>query len=274
VFLISLGILKLISRYELLQRWLLALISFFLIIPIHNQAFAIEMEAKMNQKTCENYALTSEIQNRYDKIRKNLEKDFNSGLPYKLRTQLIDLRGETDQLSQKLFDVSDINDQEVNSLMNDTVDRLEKFIQLIPEISSNAPKVRTQYVVPFTNLSSLRAEHQECLMSIAIQQAKDDAKNDDATAIDDNIYQKLTEELKNLNANLYQAETSDVQRFVALRSELLNLLESYNKEKDKSPETSQQVVKNIPKALNAVQTEIERLLPGLKLSKKYYSIVE
>ena len=269
---LSIGLLKLTSHSKLLQKWLTALISLFLISPIFNSAQAQEVETIINQKACENFAVTSEIENRYAKIRENLEKDYNSGIPHKLKTELIKLRSETDKISQKIFDVADINTQEVNSLVKDTIDRLEKFIQLVPEISNNAPKVRDQYVVPFTNISSLKAEHQECLMTMAIEQAKNQVKDEPQIEEDLNIYKNLTHELNSLSNYLYRAETTDVQKFIQLRSELLSSLEEYNKSKEVS--SPNKVVKNIPKTINAVQSEIEKLLPGLQLSKKYYSIID
>lgn len=225
----------------------------------------------MEKSTCETYVINSEIENRYDSIRENLEKNFNSGLPHQLKGKLVDLRSETDELTQKMFDTSSLSEQEVSSLLQETLNRLEKFIQLLPEIVDNAPKVRDQYVVPFTNISSLKAEHQDCLMSVAIEQAQTEAKEQRQEASSSlNIYKKITDELNHLNDNLYLAETSDVQKFIQIRAQLLELMESYNKEHQVTEK--QKIVSNIPMAINAVQSEIEKLLPGLQLSENYYSL--
>ncbi|MCJ8277602.1 MAG: hypothetical protein HRT44_07500 [Bdellovibrionales bacterium] len=273
MFILGLTLIRLGHKAPHFQKWLISLFSLLFVVATMKPAQAEDIDLTLQNQSCESFALNNELESRYDKIRKNLEKDFNSGLPYQLKSQLISLRSDTDEISQKLFDFSSDSDQEVNGLVKNTIDRLEKFIQLLPEITQNAPKIRDQYVVPFTNISSLRAEHQECLMKMAIEQAQNDEKTD-TTDSSSNIYEKLTNELNSLNANLYKAETTDVQQFIQLRAELLQALESYNKQVDRAPGSSQKIVKNIPKTLNAVQAEIEKLLPGLQLSKKYYSIVD
>ncbi len=73
VIILSIGLLRLISHSKLLQRWLTALLSLFLISPFLNVAQAQEAETLINQRTCENFAVTNEIESRYSKIRQNLE---------------------------------------------------------------------------------------------------------------------------------------------------------------------------------------------------------
>ncbi|MEM7646977.1 MAG: hypothetical protein AAF203_08715, partial [Pseudomonadota bacterium] len=136
-----------------------------------------------------------------------------------------------------------------------------------------APQVRDQYVVPFTNMNSLKADQQDCAMKLAVQQVKDEETSEKAQESEKslNIYKSLTQELSRMNDNLYVLQTSDTQKYIALRANLLGQLEQYNK---KGGQTSFAFERELPKVLNSVQTEIEDLLPGLSLSKKYHAFAK
>ena len=248
------------------------LISFFMTGLLYSEVgFSEEFNENVSTsiEACEITLVNQDIEKRYQAIQKKLEQDFNNGLPKKLRTDLVGLRKDIDALTLQSFDLDSDNSQEMNLITQKTIDHLEKMISLLPQASGLAPKVRTQYVVPFTNINSLKADHQDCLMKIAIADAKSQI-NEKETESSENIYKKLTSELNQLNKNLYRLETTDVQKFIGLRAQLLLDLESYNKSQDQQTQLAQQ----LPQILNSVQSEIERLLPGLQLSKKYYSIVE
>ncbi|MCB0376892.1 MAG: hypothetical protein KDD33_00240 [Bdellovibrionales bacterium] len=233
-------------------------------------AAEVTSAAAMNAKACEAFLVSNDLEEKYEKLRKNLEKDFESGLPFQLRKKLNELRKQTDQVSVKLFDIEKSSGQEINNLVSEAIGQLDSFIALLPEISNNAPKVRDAYVVPITNLSSLRADHQECLMKAAVENVKAHAGAEREVS-SASVYSKLTEEMNRLNSSLYLAETSDVQKFVALRTDLYKALESYNK--SQNPDDLNNVLQKIPRSVNGLQAEIEKIMPGLELSKKYFSIM-
>ncbi len=220
------------------------------------------------EEKCQTTLVGQDLEKKYHEIQKRLESDFKRGMPKQLRTDLTRVRKDIDELIGQLFDVDDKNPQEVNHIVNRTIDYLEKMITLLPKANKIAPMVRDRYVIPFTNISSIKAEHEECLMKHAVAEVKESEK-DLASSNEPsiNIYRKLTEELKNLNQNLYTLQTTDVQKFINFRADLLYKLEKFNQKKGKGS----QVTANIPKVLNSVHTEIERLLPGLQLSENFYS---
>ena len=244
--------------------WVLTLVTTFL-FPVHS-SFAQSPPSKSSETHCETSPVHKDIENRYNQIRKELEQGFNQGLPKKLKEDLTDVSRDIDKLSSQTFDMDSSNPQEINLLTQKTVDQLEKMIGLLPKASKLAPRMRQQYVMPFTNMNSIRAEHQNCLMELAIQESqnqKTPIKNSG------NIYKKLTSELNQLNQELYKLETTDVERFIGYRSQLLSYLEKYNTDGVSTVSPSEK----IPEILNSVQTEIEKILPSLQLSKTYYSIL-
>ena len=235
----------------------------------HQEILEEESNQTSNERVneqCRAILVNHDIENRYLKIQKNLESDYKEGMPKQLKTDLIRVREDIDGLTTKLFDVNNKNPQEVNHIVQLTVDYLEKMISLLPKANRIAPMVRDRYVVPFTNMNSIRAEHQECLMRAAIEDVqKKDVASGESTESSANIYRKLTHELEKLNESLYTLQTTDVQRFITYRARLLNQLESYNKD----PKEGGRITAKIPKVLNSVHNEIERLIPGLELSKNY-----
>ncbi len=227
----------------------------------------VQAAAPVNEK-CQTILVNQDIETRYKKIQAALEADYAEGMPKQLKTDLIRVREDIDTLTLKLYDVDTNNSQEVNHIAQLTIDYLDKMISLLPKATKIAPKVRDRYVVPFTNISSIRAEHQECLMEAAVDQVKNQAtpEGSDEGAI--NIYKKLTQEMERLNSNLYTLQTTDVQRFINYRSRMLKQLEAYNKNKAEAFV----VTKDIPQVLNNVHREIEKLIPGLELSKEYLTV--
>lgn len=220
---------------------------------------------------CRALLVNQDIEERYQKIQKSLESDYKEGLPKQLKIDLMRVREDIDGLTSKLFDVNNRDPQEVNHIVQLTIDYLEKMISLLPKAHRLAPVVRDRYVVPFTNMNSIRAEHQECLMQAAIEdlQNKEPASKPEPES-SHNIYRKLTRELERLNESLYTLQTTDVQRFISYRADLLKQLENYNRNQS----AGDRITAKIPQVLNTVHNEIERLLPGLELSKNYYSIVD
>jgi len=215
---------------------------------------------------CRSILVSQDVESRYKKIQDALEDDYANGMPHQLKTDLIRVRKDLDGLSVKLFEINSNNSQEINHIAQLTIDYLEKMISLVPKANKIAPRVRDQYVVPFTNMSSIRAEHQDCLMKAAIEDVKDRPINTDGPSI--NIYRKLTGELERLNKNLYTLQTSDVQRFISYRAKILRRLEKFNKSNGQAGH----VTEDIPQIINVVHTEIEKLIPGLELSKDYLTL--
>ncbi len=217
---------------------------------------------------CDAILVNHDIEARYKKIQEALEADYAQGMPKQLKTDLIRVRQDIDALTVKLYEVDPNNTQEVNHITQLTVDYLEKMISLLPKANKIAPQVRDRYVVPFTNISSIKAEHQECLMKQAVAEVrdKDVASESDEPSI--NIYRKLTSELERLNSSLYTLQTTDVDQFVSYRSRLLSQLEDFN-ETRKNGAT---ITGEIPPILHNVHREIEKLLPGLELSKDYLTL--
>jgi hypothetical protein len=215
---------------------------------------------------CQDILVNEDIESRYKKIQDALEADYAQGMPKQLKTDLVRVREDIDGLSVKLFEVDTKDNQEVNHIVQLTIDYLEKMISLLPKANRIAPKVRDRYVIPFTNISSVKAEHQECLMKAAIEGVKEKELASNEPSI--NIYKQLTTELERLNSNLYVLQTSDVQRFISYRSRLLRGLEAYNK----TNENGSSLTAEIPQILNNVHREIEKLIPGLELSKDYLTV--
>jgi len=221
-------------------------------------------------KICRAFLVNKDIEIRYQKIQKDLETDYKEGLPNQLKMNLIGIRRDIDSLTVKLFDVDYNDSQEINNITKLTIDYLERMIGILPKANKIGPQIRDRYVVPFTNINSIKAEHQDCLMQAAIEDVKNKKAEPDVQGASINIYEKLTAELEHLNKNLYTLQTTDVSRFISYRAKLLADLENYNK----SQANGFSLTTKIPQVLNTVHTEIERLLPGLELSKKYYSIVQ
>lgn len=214
---------------------------------------------------CQTSLVNQDIESRYKKIQDALEADYAQGLPKQLKTDLIRVRQDIDGLIGKLFDVDNSNSQEVNHIAQLTIDYLEKMISLVPKAHRIAPVLRDRYVVPFTNISSIKAEHQDCLMKAAVEEVKADKTLVASNESSINIYKKLTTELERLNNNLYKLQTSDVQRFISYRAKILEKLEDYNKNQG----SAVAITNDIPQILNNVHREIETLIPGLELSKEY-----
>ncbi len=224
-------------------------------------------KSNKQEEACQTTLVSQDLERKYLEIQRRLESDFKRGMPKQLRTDLVRVRTDIDDLIGQLFDIDTNNPQEINHIVQLTVDYLEKMIGLLPKANKIAPMVRDRYVVPFTNISSIKAEHQECLMKNAIAEVKEKNIASDDGEASMNTYRKLTEELKNLNQSLYTLQTTDVQKFINFRADLLYKLEKFNKRS----ESGSQVTANIPKILNSVHNEIERLLPGLQLSENFYS---
>lgn len=216
---------------------------------------------------CKRIIVNQDIENRYKKIQDALEADYAQGMPKQIKTDLIRVRKDIDGLIVKLFEVDTNNNQEVNHIAQLAIDYLEKMISLVPKANRIAPRVRDQFVIPFTNISSIKADYQECLMKAAVEEARSKplAANDEPSI---NVYRKLTTELERLNNNLYTLQTTDVQKFISLRSKIMRRLERYNK----TNENAIAVTGDLPQILNGVHRDIETLIPGLELSKDYLTV--
>jgi hypothetical protein len=216
---------------------------------------------------CQVALINQDMEARYKKLQNALEADYTNGLPQKIKTELLSIRSEIDALTVKLFDADLENSQEMNLIAQKTVEALEKMIGLVPQIKQMAPMMRDQHLIPFTNLSSARAEEQDCLMRAAIENAETETEiaTDDGSI---NIYKKLTQELEQLNNNLYSLQTSNVQRFIGYRTNIISQQTLYNENQISGAALS---VK-IPEVLNSVHQEIEKMIPGLELSEGYLSL--
>ncbi len=217
---------------------------------------------------CQAIIVNQDIEDRYKKIQSALEADYAQGMPKQIKTDLIRVRDDIDSLTVKLFEVDSSNSQEVNHIAQLTIDYLDKMISLLPKANQIAPKVRDRYVVPFTNINSLRAEYQECMMEAAVAQVKDQDTVSTSEEPSINIYKKLTKEMERLNNNLYTLQTTDVERYVSYRNQIMKNLEAYNK----GDKQAVAVTSDLPQVLNKVHREIETLIPGLELSKEYLTV--
>ena len=215
---------------------------------------------ELSNSQCEALAVTKELQDKYENLKKNIESDYSSGLPNQMKSQLTKIRTEADIINQKIYDLQNSN-QEINNIVADTINKLDEFIQILPSISNFAPKIRDRYIVPFANLNSLKAEEEQCLMKMRSQASEEASVN---------IYQKLTQELQIMSNNLFEAERISPQKYIIYRSELVETLSNYNK--NNRLEDAQNLLTIIPKAIHSIQSDIEGLLPGLQLSKNYSSI--
>ena len=224
---------------------------------------------------CEDIIIGEDFDARYKKIKLGLENDFLTCEPKKLRQDLIGVREKIDKLSLESYELENKDSQEYQHFALMTVQALDSLIDILPQASALAPKMRQQYVVPFTNINSLKADYQDCLMREAIEQAQEEIKKDEnidvALADRANTYARLANELNELNNNLYNLETTNVQRLIDYRAQLLVEIENYNKLTEKS-NFEFQASRQIPAFLNTVHNEIERVLPGLQLSKSYYTL--
>jgi len=229
---------------------------------------------KPNRNQCEDIIIGEDFDARYKKIKMSLEEDFLNGKPKKLKQDLIGVREQIDKLSLEVYELESKDPQEFQHFALMTVQALDTLIDILPKASDLAPKMRNQYVVPLTNINSLKADYQDCLMREAIEQAQEEIKNDkninDALADRANTYANLASELNELNNNLYNLETTNIQKLVDYRAQLMLEIENYNKLSEKS-NFEFQASRQIPAFLHSVHTEIERVLPGLQLSKSYYS---
>ena len=244
------------------------------LFPAH-LGFAKSDLAHSGKKDCSSILIQKDFEDHYNKIREQLEQGFNQGLPKKLSDQLTAINQNIDRLSLQVFDINPDNSQEINLLVQGTIDQLEKIISLIPKLSNLAPKIRTDYIMPFSNMNSIGAEHQNCLMEIAIKEIQTQDR-DTKIKNSGNIYKKLTSELNQMNQSLYTLQTTRVEQFIGYHSQLLSSLEKYNaKEKGQNIKTlaREKISEEIPLILNSVQTEIDKIQPGLQLSKNYYSIL-
>ena len=231
----------------------------------------------MNHRDCSVILNQKDFEDHYNKTRVQLEKAFNQGLPKKLSDELIEINQKVDKLSLQVFDMNPDNPQEINLLVQKTIEQLEKVINLIPKISNLAPKMRKQYVMPFTNMNFIGAEHQNCLTEIAIEEIQNQ-NTDKQTRKSGDIYKKLISELDQMNQNLYKLQTTRIERFIGYHSQLLSSLEKENTKKNENQNTETSIVENIskkiPLILNSVQTEIDKIQPSLQLSKTYYSLLD
>ena len=243
-----------------------------------NLGFAKSDLDHSGKKDCSSILIQKDFENHYKKTREKLEEGLNQGLAKKLSDELMSINRNIDRLSLQVFDMNTDNSQEVNLLVQKTIDQLEKIIRLIPEISILAPKIRKQYVMPFTDMNSMGAEYQNCLMELAIEEIQSQDR-DIKIKNSGSIYKKLTSELNQMNQSLYTSQTFRVEQFIGYHSQLISALEEYNtyntKGKDQDDKTSvrENISGKIPLILNSVQTEIDKVRPGLQLSKTYYSIL-
>ncbi len=247
-----------------------------LVLLLSNQAsLANDIMETNNRNQCENIIISEDFDTRYKKIKMGLEEDFLNGQPKKIRQELIEVREKIDKLSLEVYELENKDPQEFQHFALLTVQALDSLIEILPQASALAPKMRNQYVVPFTNINSLKADYQDCLMREAIEQAQKEINNDKnidvALADRANTYAKLASELNDLNNNLYSLETTNVQKLIDYRAVLILEIENYNKQSEKS-NFKFQASRQIPAFLNSVHSEIEKVLPGLQLSKSYYSI--
>ena len=203
------------------------------------------------------------MENRYQKIRKKMEQDFQQGPPKKLKEDLTYLEKKVDKISLQIFDLNPDSPQEVKRLAQQTLNQLEEIIRILPKASELALRMRTQYVVPFTTINSIKAEYQDCLGGLDIEE-------DQNQKTKNSVYRQLTSEFKELNQELYDLETKNISLFVGYRSQLLLDLEKYNENKNPMSSPSQRV----PEILNSVQREIGKILSNLQLSKFYYSVFQ
>lgn len=236
--------------------------------PFVHAEIATDQTATVTQ--CEAEIINKDLEDRYEKIRKKLELGFAQGEPQKIKSHFLELRKRLDKLNLEFYDIESNNTQEINFMAQNILSSLEDLLKLLPQATKVAPQVREEVVVPFTNISSLIADNQECLMKAAVLEAQKEITNSKVEISSSNIYKKLTAELRDLNENLYKLETTDIQRFVDLRGQLLKQIENYNNNKS----IDQQLSQNFPQMINSMQSEIERVIPGLELSKEYLTLAK
>ena len=83
---------------------------------------------------CQAILVNEDIESRYKKIQDALEADYAQGMPKQLKTDLVRVRDDIDGLSVKLFEVDTSNSQEVNHIIQLTIDYLEKMISHLPDM--------------------------------------------------------------------------------------------------------------------------------------------
>jgi hypothetical protein len=224
---------------------------------------------------CENIIIDADFEQKFQEIQNNLEEDFNQGAPKKIKGELLEVRGKIDQLTLNVFDLKKPDSQEFHHFANQTLQALDQLIELMPRASAIAPKMRVQYVVPFANISSLKADYYDCMMRAAIEQAQEEIQTSGEIEVQNEdrsqTYKKLSKELNDLNKNLYHLETADLQKLISYRAQIINEIERFNQQGQ--PESYDfTIAQEFPELLNSVHNEIEKVLPGLQLSKNYYSL--
>lgn len=200
----------------------------------------------------------------HSSMQAELQKTYNEGIPKKLREQLVAVRSQVDTLSGKFFSVNSHDSQTVETMIKATVRMLDQLIQLLPDMQSMAPDIRMKIVLPFTNINSLVADYIDCLNNVAIA---DTHKKDDLGGIKtmDNPFKDLSPELTELNTSLYDLETFESQ-YSRYRSDFATIDEDGNEVFKISN------LQQIPAVLNAIQLDIEDIMPALELTKNYASL--
>ena len=250
---------------------ILLLVFSFQMVFANNAQADVEVQ-DLNKDTvmiCEN-RIDANLNERFEKLRKSMENGFSQGLPAKLKSELLASRHRSDDISLQVHETHIENDLEVNGLVQKTLDHLEEYIGLVPRVATHAPKVRDEFVIPLTNVSSLQAENKECYKAEFSAQAEAVETTNDAKEAN-NKYALITDELNRLNNNLYEAQTISPQKFIAYRGELQAMIAEYNKNHDLK--LAAQIKTRIPQIVNNMQQEVEVLLPGFELSSAYQAIV-
>lgn len=218
---------------------------------------------------CENRD-QKDLEKQFDELRKSLENGFQQGLPAQLRGELVKSRETSDDLTLQVLDTHIENEQEINGLVKKMLDHLDEFIVLVPKVSNHAPKVRDEFVIPFSNVSSLRSETKECFVA-EVDQNSGEIKETATETTNINKFALITDELNRLNHNLYEAQTISPQKYLSYKAELQEMIEKYNNSRDLY--SANQIKSRVPEILNNMQTEIDVLLPGFQLSTKYMAVV-
>lgn len=234
----------------------------------------IDSEAQLGNKPnqCEALLINQDIEARYKKIRSGLEISFNQGQPQQLHNNLVKVQKKLDDLALNNLDQEFPSRQEVTHSLNLLLVQIEQLISIVPQLSDLAPQVRDRYIMPFTTINNMRAEYQNCLMQLTVESAKNEVAHEPSGESSSNIYSRLVRELDKLNNNLYYLQMSNVQKFVGIRAELIQIINKLTE--TPTNETNRVAGQKIPTTIHTLQAEIEKLLPGLQLSKQYYSLIE
>lgn len=224
-----------------------------------------------SDEQCKTLLVSADLEQRYKKLQNKMKEDLSSGVPHELKNSFIKVREKIDLLAVQLFELEEKDNQSVNQTVNQVLVQLEQMIGLVPKVNELAPQMRDQYVIPLTNIDSLRADHEHCLMQAAIRKVSEDS-SDSGNDLESSFatYNKLTEELERLNNDLYKLQTTKVEKFIGLRDEVLQSLAAYNNGQ-KGPH---QLSTEIPEILNILHRDIEEIMPGLEVPKVYYSLLQ